>query len=334
MKKDTRDRLVLPILLPVGILAAIVLAMVLFSRILLSVTPDAATAVALIVGFSVLGAAGLIASRKRISSAAGLGSLLGIVGGIALLAGGIALAVAPPEAEHAGAGTQAFAATITAPPGAAAKGFSTSKLRFPAGAPVDLKFDNQDPNVQHNVAIFSTDPTKDPSAQALFTGALETGPTTTTYKIKALQAGTYYFHCDVHPTTMHGTLTVAGSAPSGPAPSASPASGGSAPAGAAAPGGAVSIVAQGLAFNTDTITLSADTPTTLSWDNEDAGVPHNLTIYQDSSLPADTSAKKLFTFEPAPGVLKKDFTIPGLPAGTYVFQCDVHPTMDGTVTVK
>ena len=104
MKKDTRDRLVLPILLPVGILAGVVVAMFLFSRILLSVTPDAATAVALTVGFSILGAAGLIGSRKRLSSAAGLGSLLGIVGGIALVAGGIALAVAPPKAEHAASG--------------------------------------------------------------------------------------------------------------------------------------------------------------------------------------------------------------------------------------
>ena len=166
----------------------------------------------------------------------------------------------------------------------------------------------------------------------MFTGSLETGPTTATYKIKALAAGTYYFHCDVHPTTMHGTLTVAGSAPSGGASGARHRESPSSTAGGA-PSGSVSIVAQGLAFNTDSISLSANTATTLSWDNEDAGTPHNLTIYQDSSLPADTSAKKLFTFEPVPGVSKKDFTIPGLPAGTYVFQCDVHPTMDGTVTV-
>ena len=331
MKKATRDRLVLPIILPVGILGAIVLVMFLFSRILLSVTSDGATAVALIVGFSVLGAAGLIATRKRLSSAAGIGSLLGIVGGIALVAGGVALAVATPKVEHAQSGPTAFAASITAPPGAAAKGYSTTKLKFPADDPVDLKFDNEDPSVQHNFAIYSADPIKDPSAQALFTGSLETGPTTTTYKIKALTAGTYYFHCDVHPTTMNGTLTVAGSAPSGGG-----SSGGASPSsssGSAAPSGGVSIVAQGLAFNTDTINLAANTSTTLQWDNEDAGTPHNLTIYQDPSIPADTTTKKLFTFDPVPGPLKKDFTIPGLPAGTYVFQCDVHPTMDGTVTV-
>ena len=244
MKKATRDRLVLPILLPVGILVAIVLVMVVFSRILLAVSSDGATAVALIVGFSILGAAGLIATRKRLSSAAGLGSLLGIVGGIALVAGGVALAVATPEAESHGPPVHAFAASITAPPGAAAKGFSTSKLKFPADDPVGLKFDNEDPSVQHNFAIFSADPIKDPSAQALFTGSLETGPATTTYDIKALSAGVYYFHCDVHPTTMHGTLTVAGSASgSGASSGASP----SASATSSAPSGGVSVVAQGLA---------------------------------------------------------------------------------------
>jgi plastocyanin len=34
-----------------------------------------------------------------------------------------------------------------------------------------------------------------------------TGPTTVTYDIPALDAGTYYFHCDVHPT-MNGSVVV------------------------------------------------------------------------------------------------------------------------------
>ena len=35
-----------------------------------------------------------------------------------------------------------------------------------------------------------------------------TGPATTTYSVPALKSGTYYFQCDVHPTTMNGTFVV------------------------------------------------------------------------------------------------------------------------------
>jgi plastocyanin len=35
-----------------------------------------------------------------------------------------------------------------------------------------------------------------------------TGPATASYHVPALKPGTYYFHCDVHPTTMHGNIDV------------------------------------------------------------------------------------------------------------------------------
>ena len=39
-------------------------------------------------------------------------------------------------------------------------------------------------------------------------GQIVIGPTTVTYHVVALVAGTYYFHCDVHPTAMQGTFVV------------------------------------------------------------------------------------------------------------------------------
>ena len=55
----------------------------------------------------------------------------------------------------------------------------------------------------HNVAIY-----RDESAEeSLFVGDLVDGPTTATYDVPALDAGDYYFRCDVHPA-MNGTLEV------------------------------------------------------------------------------------------------------------------------------
>jgi hypothetical protein len=39
-----------------------------------------------------------------------------------------------------------------------------------------------------------------------FAGDLVTGPATATYDVPAIPAGTYFFHCDVHPTQMFGTF--------------------------------------------------------------------------------------------------------------------------------
>jgi plastocyanin len=58
----------------------------------------------------------------------------------------------------------------------------------------------------HDIHIFSANPTQDPNAQSLFIGEIITGPQTVTYQVGALPAGTYFFHCDVHPLQMQGTF--------------------------------------------------------------------------------------------------------------------------------
>ena len=72
----------------------------------------------------------------------------------------------------------------------------------------------------------------------------------------------------------------------------------------------------------------ADTEVTLTFDNRDpvdvAG-PHNVSVYD-----GDTA---LFQGELIDGPTTIDYAIPPMPAGTYEFRCDVHPTMIGTVEV-
>lgn len=82
--------------------------------------------------------------------------------------------------------------------------FDVDCLAVPAGSPFKIVFDNMDPGVPHNISIYMDES----AVQALFTGDLVTGPKTVTYKVDALEPGTYFFRCDVHPTTMTGTFVV------------------------------------------------------------------------------------------------------------------------------
>ena len=93
--------------------------------------------------------------------------------------------------------------TVTAPNGAAATGFEPTTLTAPASVTFTLVFDNQDPSAPHNIVI------KDASDQAIPIGdtSFFTGPKERSYAVPPLDAGDYSFVCEVHPTTMTGTLT-------------------------------------------------------------------------------------------------------------------------------
>ena len=84
--------------------------------------------------------------------------------------------------------------------------YSTKCLAAPAGTAFTIAFDNKDAGTPHNIHIFSADPLKNPNAKSFFSGDLVTGPDTATYQVSAIPKGTYFFHCDVHPTQMFGTF--------------------------------------------------------------------------------------------------------------------------------
>lgn len=301
MRKTTRDRLVLPILLPVGILVIIGGVLWGFSRILLSASHDAATVTALAVAVAIVVVASVLGSRQivRLSS---LGGMVGAVAGVAMLAGGIAVASLGTEGEGGGGGGGGTSLEIVA----VNLAFQPTSITVPAGKPFQIVFTNQDAGVQHNVQIFDN---PDFTGTPLFSGDLVTGPGKATYDVPALDAGTYAFNCVVHPA-MTGTMEAAESGGGG---------GG---------GPSVTVTAQNVAFDTDTITLPADTASTIVFDNQDAGIQHNIAIFAD-----DTMATVLFRGELVTGPGKAEYQIPPLPAGEYYFHCDVHPNMNGTVIV-
>ena len=74
-----------------------------------------------------------------------------------------------------------------------------------------INFDNQDPasaTGPHNIVIFKSAADVSNPTSALFTGDPVLGPAKVNYDVKSLSAGSYYFHCEFHPTTMIGTLAV------------------------------------------------------------------------------------------------------------------------------
>jgi len=310
---ETRQGLLLPILIPLGSFAIIGVVLFGFSRVLLSITPHAATAVALIVAVSVMVVAIVVASRQRLSNGA-LFSMVGSIAGIAMLAGGLAIVTIGAGEGEGGGGPQVV--TLAAPKGAAATGFDPTSLSVVANEPIELDFSNQDPGIQHNVVIFPEDPTKNPDAKEVFSGALVTGAADVKYDVPPLPPGTLFFHCVVHPTTMIGTIDSAEGGGEG---------GGG---GSGGGGSTTTVVAKDLTFDTDQLNLIAGQPTTLTFDNEDAGVPHNIAIYSDDSL-----AETLFQGTQFPGIATEEYQIPALDAGTYYFHCDVHTTMSGSVVV-
>ena len=82
--------------------------------------------------------------------------------------------------------------------------FSTDSLVAPAGESFTVVFDNQDGVEPHNFAIY----TDESASEAIGGTDIETGPITQELAVDGLEAGEYFFKCDVHPTTMTGTLTV------------------------------------------------------------------------------------------------------------------------------
>lgn len=293
MSAPPRERLLLPVLIPVIALGLIGFVLFLFSRILLDVSHTTATVVALLVAGAVMAIAGYVSTREHITQAS-LWSMAGAVLGVGMLIGGVAMLVGQPGPEE----EEPFVLQIAAPPDAAADGFEVQTLSGPADEPFTVELRNDD-SVQHDFTVEASE-----GGEMLAEGPPVDAGLVGNTSVPALTAGDYFFLCTFHPTTMTGTLTVAEG------------------------GGGPIVVAQDLAFDTDVISLPPDQETELTFDNEDAGVEHNIAIFTDES-----ASESLFTGATFPGVATQTYTVPPLAEGEYFFHCDVHTNMSGTVEV-
>jgi plastocyanin len=97
----------------------------------------------------------------------------------------------------------------------------------------------------------------------------------------------------------------------------------------AASGNALAITALDNKFDKDCLAAPPDQAFTIELDNQDSGIPHNVSIYDTAN--GNTA---LFTGEVFPGPQKMTYQVPAQPAGTYEFRCDPHAEfMRGTFVV-
>jgi plastocyanin len=247
MRRETLDRAVLPVAIPVAAIIGIVFFVFFFSRILLAVAavedtgPILAALIALGMSLNVLTASALVAALPRLRTPIIVGAL--VVGAI-LLGGAGTLAMAlsdeaslaggeaaergpeqvPPGGEQPTPGGEATPGE-TPSPGAeetCKPNGTTLSIAAPAGAtgtgfdktclavPADKAITVEfvnDDSSVHDWALY-----RDESAEEHLGGGTTDEPIepgqTETYGVDPLGPGQYFYRCDFHPTAMTGTFVV------------------------------------------------------------------------------------------------------------------------------
>jgi plastocyanin len=83
------------------------------------------------------------------------------------------------------------------------------------------------------------------------------------------------------------------------------------------------LVAKDVAFTAVDVDVPAGTAFVLVFENHES-LPHNVSIYADAAF-----ANRVFEGVTFSGPATRWYPVPALPAGGYVFRCDLHPNMTG-----
>lgn len=191
----------MPVGLPILGLTTIASVMFFLSRILLAVNETASWLIALFVGVVILGVASTAALRPNLSGRTLAAALA--IGSLVMVGGGIYAASVGERTIERHAEEKAGDAALVV---VKAEGvtFKTDTINLAHDTDVEIEFDNNDRDVQHNIAIYGADPSK-----PIFRGQLVSGVATVTYSFHSPGPGEYRFQCDVHPTQMKGTVRIA-----------------------------------------------------------------------------------------------------------------------------
>jgi plastocyanin len=125
------------------------------------------------------------------------------------------------------------------------------------------------------------------------------------------------------PTTPPASVAAPPPASSGPVPGGVDPT----PVGGVSEAPGVRITARNIDFEPKTVTVPANVPLTLEFDNQDAGIPHGLQV-------SDANGNAIFKSEIVNGPKQLAISLPALGPATYTFMCPVHPNMTGTITAE
>jgi plastocyanin len=89
------------------------------------------------------------------------------------------------------------------------------------------------------------------------------------------------------------------------------------------------VEAENFAFDESTYTVPAGSTVELKFKNRDEGVPHTFSVYTSSD-----AQEEIFATGNVVGDTEDEFQFAAPDPGTYYFQCDVHPNMNGDVVVE
>ena len=219
---EARQRVTLPLLVPVGVLAFALLVIYGLSRVYLELNKDAATGLAAGIALGVLAIAFYLANNPRAPGwqIAGIFVVAG-----AVLAGGAIWAVSEKDSTSAqeavssatpAAGSPSASGAASPAPGGGGNltitmtdnKFDPTSLTATVGSDVTITATNKGTAI-HNLRIAGPDGKFNTSDDAVSDPALVSGGGTATVKWKApSSAGDILFQCDFHPTDMKGTISV------------------------------------------------------------------------------------------------------------------------------
>ena len=207
MRPEVRDRLILPLVIPLGILLVTAIVLLSMSRIFLAAPHDVAPWIALGIASAVLFGGALFAT-VRISEC-GTWWLIGVPV-VALLAGGVwgqsEYSSAGEDPGEDGGGGAAVSGSISVEMGD--NFFKANTFTVKATEEIAIQARNGGAAI-HNLRIAGADGSYDTGDDIVSNPDVVRAGATATLKATFAAAGTIDFRCDFHPVEMTGKITVA-----------------------------------------------------------------------------------------------------------------------------